>query len=247
MTSHALWQTRFAKSRPIRTWIGELYFERLAEPLITSSRYGAAFRIDTSNAMTTDRHSTILTVETPKETNDLLSPYTHERMVAYIKQIADELAGLDPQSSVEVSDLIRSLSEELDRLDPRDFLPASRFDFVMIRTRARGVGSEKRIWRRSACQGVCQESLRVSRFLWQRWQSRRWPVFCFRDGRRASRYHRARLSRALADPASRWSVEKCGCNVRQHSGGDPLRPIDERFGDTSERSGKVQSTQKQRP
>jgi hypothetical protein len=60
-------------------------------------------------------------------------------MVTYIKQIADELAGLNPQSSGNVFDLIRSLAEELERLDPRDFLPASRFNFVMIRTRARSL------------------------------------------------------------------------------------------------------------
>ena len=58
-------------------------------------------------------------------------------MVAYIKQIADEIAGLNPQSPGNLFDLTRSLAEELERLDPRDFLPASRFKFIMIRTHAR--------------------------------------------------------------------------------------------------------------
>ncbi|MEY2512500.1 MAG: hypothetical protein QOE26_3263 [Verrucomicrobiota bacterium] len=59
-------------------------------------------------------------------------------MIAYIKRIADEIAGL--QGAGKAFELLRVLPSELDRLDTRDFLPAGRYDFVLLRARAHSWG-----------------------------------------------------------------------------------------------------------
>ena len=49
-------------------------------------------------------------------------------MVDYIKQIADDIIVNPPRGDARL--ILESLSQELDRLDPRDFLPAGQADFV---------------------------------------------------------------------------------------------------------------------
>jgi hypothetical protein len=58
-------------------------------------------------------------------------------MVGYITKIANELIARCKKGAwQETPDLMRALAEELDRLDPRDFLANARFDFVMVRIEA---------------------------------------------------------------------------------------------------------------
>src|SRR5690606_19095864 len=59
------------------------------------------------------------------------------RLVQYIIEIAKKVAEVAGQKSASVFSYIRTLPEELDRLDPRDFLPGARYDFVMARADAR--------------------------------------------------------------------------------------------------------------
>lgn len=59
-------------------------------------------------------------------------------MIAYIKKITDEIAQL--QDDGKAFELLRVLPAELDRLDTRDFLPAGRYDFVLLRARAHSWG-----------------------------------------------------------------------------------------------------------
>ncbi|WP_148314179.1 hypothetical protein [Sorangium cellulosum] len=59
-------------------------------------------------------------------------------MLTYIKDIAAELErAADSPSARNIFDLAKALSEELDRLDPRDFSPAVRTQFAMYRMEAR--------------------------------------------------------------------------------------------------------------
>lgn len=60
-------------------------------------------------------------------------------MVAHIKKIAEQLveACKSERPFAGSSEFLRALAEELDRLDPRDFLPDARFDFVMVRLQVR--------------------------------------------------------------------------------------------------------------
>ena len=58
-------------------------------------------------------------------------------MVEYIKKIADQITGDGPrQAGTTIFDLIGSLAQELARLDPRDFLPAAREQFAVLRVQA---------------------------------------------------------------------------------------------------------------
>ncbi len=57
-------------------------------------------------------------------------------MVAYIKQIAQDLSDLNGHDG-EVFNLLRALGEEIDRLDPRDFVPDGQYRFVRLRMKTR--------------------------------------------------------------------------------------------------------------
>jgi hypothetical protein len=67
-------------------------------------------------------------------------------MIAYVKQIATDIARrLDRRDEDEFKDIenwINVAVEELDRLDPRDFSPDARYDFVRLRLRVRTAGKE---------------------------------------------------------------------------------------------------------
>jgi len=52
-------------------------------------------------------------------------------MVAYIKQIAEDLIVDPPRGNAKL--ILESFSEELERLDPRDFLPAGQANFVRVK------------------------------------------------------------------------------------------------------------------
>jgi hypothetical protein len=59
-------------------------------------------------------------------------------MVQYIIKIAETIAGHAERGELgEALALRASFAEELDRLDPRDFLPSAQYDFVMARSQAR--------------------------------------------------------------------------------------------------------------
>jgi hypothetical protein len=64
-------------------------------------------------------------------------------MIAYVQEIARELASqfsamlLDSERASEAESRCETLAEELNRLDPRDFEPSSRFAFVTIRRKVR--------------------------------------------------------------------------------------------------------------
>lgn len=59
-------------------------------------------------------------------------------MVQYIIKVAETLAGhAERQELGEVITFRTDFAEELNRLDPRDFLPSAQFDFFMIRKQAR--------------------------------------------------------------------------------------------------------------
>lgn len=60
-------------------------------------------------------------------------------MIAYIKQIAALI--ISSKEPAERFRYTKALSEELDRLDPREFLPDARFPFVRCRTEARYLAS----------------------------------------------------------------------------------------------------------
>ena len=64
-------------------------------------------------------------------------------MVAYVIQIGKEIvtAATAPCDVERMFTLIRVLPEELNRLDPRDFLPSARYDFVLARASARQWGA----------------------------------------------------------------------------------------------------------
>ena len=64
-------------------------------------------------------------------------------MVAYIIQLAKEIvtAATAPCDVERMFTLIRVLPEELNRLDPGDFLPSARYDFVLARASARQWGT----------------------------------------------------------------------------------------------------------
>lgn len=63
-------------------------------------------------------------------------------MVEYIRRIAAEIANTTSiRPATNLSYLLSGLTEELDRLDTRDFLPEARYDFVMLRKRARAWGT----------------------------------------------------------------------------------------------------------
>ena len=54
-------------------------------------------------------------------------------MIAYIKKLIDEALGLE-KKSVYGHCLIKGISQELNRLDPRDFVPEVQADFVSVRS-----------------------------------------------------------------------------------------------------------------
>jgi len=68
-------------------------------------------------------------------------------MVQYIVSIAQTiLNGCDSRQNLgELFKLLPALAEELDRLDPRDFLPAAQYDFVLAKVEARNWANRKSI------------------------------------------------------------------------------------------------------
>jgi hypothetical protein len=80
-------------------------------------------------------------------------------MAAYIKVLAEELSALLDPFNIDSSIQSRfvTLAEEVDRLDPRDFIPSARVSFVHIRRRARqwALVSQDR-WREIADLGTRQ-------------------------------------------------------------------------------------------
>ena len=55
-------------------------------------------------------------------------------MTDYIKKIADSIAGYGPQQAgTSIFTLFRSLAQEIAPLDTRDFLPAARYEFSVLR------------------------------------------------------------------------------------------------------------------
>jgi hypothetical protein len=66
-------------------------------------------------------------------------------MVAYIQRIADELSNMLDRAwrepIVPLASRLVTLQEEVEKLDPRDFLPERRFDFVEARRRLRCLAS----------------------------------------------------------------------------------------------------------
>lgn len=68
-------------------------------------------------------------------------------MVAYIIRIAEEVVIETTQTrdAGRIFNLLRAMQEELDRLDPRDFLPSAQYDFVVARLFARRWGSTSSI------------------------------------------------------------------------------------------------------
>jgi len=64
-------------------------------------------------------------------------------MVQYIVKLAEKVVELAEQGQLgEVLPLRFGLAEELDRLDPRDFLPAARYDFVVARLKVRSFATQ---------------------------------------------------------------------------------------------------------
>lgn len=71
-------------------------------------------------------------------------------MVEYIRKLAVDLQNYaDKRAGGKMFTLIRVLREELDRLDPRDFFPDAQYDFVIARSRMRGIAGESTITSRS--------------------------------------------------------------------------------------------------
>ncbi len=58
-------------------------------------------------------------------------------MVQYIKQIAQGLFNPKKADAGNVFSLLKALGEEIERLDPRDFIPEGRYRFVLLRIQAR--------------------------------------------------------------------------------------------------------------
>ena len=75
-------------------------------------------------------------------------------MVAYIRELVREIEQWfrDGDMTKDVKGRFVVLAEELDRLDPRDFLPASRFQFLTLRRQIRALAYDDNIdnkgWRR---------------------------------------------------------------------------------------------------
>jgi hypothetical protein len=61
-------------------------------------------------------------------------------MVGYIKEIASDLANL-PHRPADPVRLLRALAEELNRLDPRDFVPVGQYRFIKLRDRVRALAT----------------------------------------------------------------------------------------------------------
>lgn len=60
-------------------------------------------------------------------------------MIEYIKQLIEELSSWDrPPDSHVYYPLLEAVVEEINRLDPRDFLPAAQFHFTFMRATLRG-------------------------------------------------------------------------------------------------------------
>lgn len=76
-------------------------------------------------------------------------------MINYIKDVASLI--VSTPHAAERFRYTRALSEELDRLDPRDFLPDSRFSFVRCRTEARFFASMPDIAKPSQLQDLARE------------------------------------------------------------------------------------------
>ncbi len=64
-------------------------------------------------------------------------------MVGYIKEIADDIVKV--QSPTAALNLVRALSEEINRLDPREFVPAGQSRFVKLRMRAADIARAKQL------------------------------------------------------------------------------------------------------
>ncbi len=59
-------------------------------------------------------------------------------MVEYIRKLAASVSSAKNNRAA----LVQILAEELDRLDPRDFLPEAQYDFVILRMNIRGYGDD---------------------------------------------------------------------------------------------------------
>jgi hypothetical protein len=62
-------------------------------------------------------------------------------VVGYIKEIADDIVKV--HSPTAALNLVRALSEEINRLDPREFVPAGQYRFVKLRMRAADIARVK--------------------------------------------------------------------------------------------------------
>src|ERR1035437_4738966 len=84
-------------------------------------------------------------------------------MVAYVIKIAKGIvtAARAPCDVERMFTLMRVLPEELNRLDPRDFLPSVRYDFVVARASARQWGAASNFNERVHAQAVKQMAERV--------------------------------------------------------------------------------------
>src|SRR6266446_6676882 len=62
-------------------------------------------------------------------------------MVAYIRDLVRDIAQWyrDDDRTKDIKGRFVVLAEELDRLDPRDFLPVSRFEFLRLRRQIRAL------------------------------------------------------------------------------------------------------------
>ena len=72
-------------------------------------------------------------------------PIRESIMVQYIVKLAKTIESKcnTPPDMGELFKLLPALAEELDRLDPRDFLPDAQYDFVVVRIDARKWGEKK--------------------------------------------------------------------------------------------------------
>ena len=82
-------------------------------------------------------------------------------MIAYVQQIAAEIARRiqqcqlfqDHESIKNITDRFATLAEELNRLDPRDFLPAAQFEFVERRREVRCLSRQQLEWEHTVSVG----------------------------------------------------------------------------------------------
>jgi hypothetical protein len=75
-------------------------------------------------------------------------------MIAYVRELARDIEQWfrDGDKTTDVKGRFVVLAEELDRVDPRDFLPASRFEFLTLRRHMRALAHDDKLdntgWRR---------------------------------------------------------------------------------------------------